>query len=93
MSSYIRNKMIFEAMGNFVRREVIAQLLVTSDLAAADLAVQFDMTISGMMWHLKVLEDVGLITRHKIHNRNICSLNRKNLDEVSEWVETMSLDY
>lgn len=92
-TTYLQRKMIFEAMGNQVRRNVVAALFDSTELAAADLAAGFDMSISGMMWHLQVLQDAGLITRHKVHNRNICHLNREILADMTDWPELVELNW
>lgn len=92
-SSHLRKKLAFEAMGNQVRRNVVAALLTSVGLAASDLSAGFDMSVSGMMWHLDILEDAGLIVRHKIHNRNICIVNREALAEVVDWPELVELDW
>lgn len=91
-SPAIKKKMVFYAMGNTVRRNIVAALL-DGELSASDLAAGFDMSISGMMWHLQVLEDAGIIKRRKMHNRNVCRVNRGSLAEVADWLEIVETDW
>lgn len=92
-STNFKKKMVFEAMSNIVRREIVAYLLNEQPLTAADFAAAFDMTISGAMWHLQVLEEAGIIIRQKRHNRNYCLIVPSSLNDMVDWPDIMTLSW
>jgi len=75
----------FSALGDDTRRAILAQL-VTGDVAVSDLAAPHDMTLTGVMKHLRVLEDAGLLTREKRGRTVWCRLNAAPLKSAADWV-------
>src|SRR5215470_20104850 len=55
----------FAALSDATRRGVLEQL-VRADASITDLAVRFDMTLTGMKKHVGVLEQAGLLITEKI---------------------------
>jgi DNA-binding transcriptional ArsR family regulator len=76
----------FAAISDATRRGVLAQL-GRSDASITDLAEKFHMTLAGMMKHVGVLEQAGLVTTEKIGRVRTCKLGRRRLEEESAWLE------
>jgi DNA-binding transcriptional ArsR family regulator len=58
----------FGALSDATRRGVLEQL-GRSDASITDLAEKFQMTLAGMMKHVGVLEQAGLVTTEKVRAR------------------------
>lgn len=59
-----------------------------SEATLGDLAAGFDMTLTGLKKHVRVLEDAGLVTTEKIGRSRHCRLGPQRLDDVAKWVAT-----
>jgi DNA-binding transcriptional ArsR family regulator len=57
-----------------------------SDVAATELAAPHDMTLTGVMKHLRVLQHAGLLTREKRGRTVWYRLNPAPLKDVADWV-------
>jgi len=58
------------------------------DASISDLAGRFDMTLTGMKKHVRVLEDAGLVTTEKVGRVRSARLGPRRLEDESEWIET-----
>src|SRR5215813_2244087 len=76
----------FAALSDATRRGVLDQL-GRSDASITDLAEKFRMTLAGMMKHVGVLEQAGLVTTKKIGRVRTCQLGRRRLEEETAWLE------
>jgi DNA-binding transcriptional ArsR family regulator len=76
----------FTALADATRRGVLEQL-GRSDASITDLADKFQMTLAGMMKHVGVLEQAGLVTTEKVGRVRTCKLGRHRLDEETAWLE------
>ena len=76
----------FAALSDATRRGVLEQL-GRSDASITDLAVRFDMTLTGMKKHISVLEQAGLVTTEKIGRVRTCRLGLSRLEQETEWIE------
>jgi DNA-binding transcriptional ArsR family regulator len=76
----------FAALSDPTRRGVL-ELLGRGDASITDLAGQFRMTLAGMMKHVGVLEDAGLVTTEKVGRVRTCRLGVRRLDEEMSWME------
>lgn len=76
----------FAALADATRRGVLEQL-GHSDASITDLAEKFQMTLAGMMKHVGVLEQAGLVTTEKIGRVRTCKLGARRLDEETAWLE------
>ena len=50
------------------------------------MAEQFDMTLTGMKKHVKVLEVAGLVTTEKVGRVRYCKIGPRRLDEETAWI-------
>jgi DNA-binding transcriptional ArsR family regulator len=76
----------FAALSDATRRGVLEQL-GRADASITELAEQFHMTLAGMMKHVGVLEQAGLVTTKKIGRVRTCQLGRRRLEDETAWLE------
>ena len=76
----------FAALSDSTRRGVL-ELLGRADASITDLAVKFDMTLTGMKKHVGVLEQAGLVTTEKVGRVRTCKLGPRQLDQEMAWLE------
>jgi DNA-binding transcriptional ArsR family regulator len=57
-----------------------------SEASISDLAVGFEMTLTGLKKHVSVLEHAGLVTTEKVGRVRRCRLGPRRLDDVAKWV-------
>jgi DNA-binding transcriptional ArsR family regulator len=76
----------FAALSDTTRRGVLEQL-GRSDASITDLAEKFQMTLAGMMKHIGVLEQAGLVATEKVGRVRTCTLGTRRLEEESAWLE------
>jgi len=77
----------FTALSDATRRGVLEQL-GRSDASITDLADKFEMTLAGMMKHVGILEDAGLVSTEKVGRVRTCKLGTRRLDEETAWLES-----
>ncbi|HEX3852921.1 MAG TPA: metalloregulator ArsR/SmtB family transcription factor [Polyangiaceae bacterium] len=76
----------FAALSDATRRGVLEQL-GRSDASITDLAEKFQMTRAGMMKHVGVLEQAGLVDTEKVGRVRTCTLGARRLEEETAWLE------
>jgi DNA-binding transcriptional ArsR family regulator len=76
----------FAALSDATRRGVLEKLGRT-DASITDLAEKFQMTLAGMMKHVGVLEQAGLVTTEKVGRVRTCKLGTRRLEEEAAWLE------
>ena len=76
----------FGALSDATRRGVLEQL-GRADASITDLADKFQMTLAGMMKHVGVLEQAGLVTTEKVGRVRTCRLGPRPLLEEAAWIE------
>ena len=76
----------FAALSDATRRGVLERL-GRGDASITDLAVVFDMTLTGMRKHVGVLEQAGLVTTEKVGRVRTCRLGPRRLEDETAWIE------
>ena len=76
----------FAALSDATRRGVLERL-GRADASITDLAEMFQMTLTGMRKHVGVLEQVGLVTTHKVGRVRTCRLGPRRLQAEGEWMD------
>ena len=76
----------FGAISDPTRRGVLARLS-RSDASITALAEHFDMTLTGMKKHVRVLEDAGLVVTTKVGRVRTCRLGPRRLSDEQAWIE------
>jgi DNA-binding transcriptional ArsR family regulator len=75
----------FAAVADPTRRGVLERLGHKKQ-SITELAAAFDMTLTGMKKHVRVLEDAGLVKTEKIGRVRTCSLGLRRLAEEAAWI-------
>jgi DNA-binding transcriptional ArsR family regulator len=75
---------VFHAIADPNRRRLL-DLLAAGDSPAQDLAASFEISFPAVSQHLKVLLDVGLVTRRAHGRHRIYRLAPAKLRAVDEW--------
>ena len=76
----------FAALADSTRRRIL-QRLGQSSATVTELAEPFGMTLTGLKKHLRVLEEVGLVSTEKVGRARVCNLGPRRLDDVQQWIE------
>jgi len=76
----------FAALAHPTRRAILAQL-IKGTATVNELAQPFDASLPAISQHIRVLENAGLIERHKEAQFRHCKLNPEPLAQVSKWTD------
>jgi DNA-binding transcriptional ArsR family regulator len=88
----------FSALADPTRRAVLVRLKNKPGLSVSDLARPFSLKLPGIMKHLDVLSDAGLITRAKTGRTVSVNLSLRPMREAMAWIKryerfwTVSID-
>jgi DNA-binding transcriptional ArsR family regulator len=75
----------FGALADPTRRAILARL-AEGDAGVLEVATPFPMSQPAVTKHLRVLEDAGLISRHRMARQRLCHLEAGRLKQLSDWV-------
>jgi DNA-binding transcriptional ArsR family regulator len=75
----------FGAVSDATRRGILERL-GRGNASIGELASAFDMTLTGMKKHVKVLEDAELVTTRKVGRTRLCGLGPHRLDDETAWI-------
>jgi len=75
----------FAAVADPTRRGILERL-GRRDASITDLATTFDMTLTGMKKHVRILEDAGLVVTEKLGRVRTCTLGPRRLDDLAAWI-------
>jgi len=76
----------FAAISDPTRRGILSRL-GRGDASITDLADRFDMTLTGMKKHVKILEQAGMVTTRKEGRVRTCRLGTQKLDAAAAWID------
>ena len=77
----------FAAVSDATRRGILARL-GRGEASITDLAHSFDMTLTGMKKHIRVLEESGLVVSEKVGRIRTCRIGPHRMDAETRWMET-----
>lgn len=77
---------IFAALANTTRRAILARL-AQGEATVNELAEPFDVSLPAISKHIKVLEEVGLISQGRKAQYRPCRLDAAPLQAVAGWTE------
>jgi DNA-binding transcriptional ArsR family regulator len=78
---------VFKALADHHRRRLLDLLAQHDGQTLTDLCTQFPMTRIGVMKHLRILEEAGLITTHKVGREKLHYLNQAPIQAIADWVD------
>ncbi|NDL60032.1 ArsR/SmtB family transcription factor [Phytoactinopolyspora mesophila] len=76
---------VFHALADPTRR-VMIERLCRGSATVSELAEPFDMSLSGVVQHLRVLETCGLVRSEKVGRVRTCRVERPALRLVDQWI-------
>src|SRR6266851_1482748 len=76
----------FAALSDPTRRAILARL-ASGEISVTALAEPFDMSLTAVSKHLKVLEHAGLIARGREAQWRPCRLEARPLKDAAKWLE------
>lgn len=74
------------AVADPARREILDRLS-RGPASVSDLAEPLQMSLPGVMKHVRILEGVGLVETHKHGRTRECRLGPARLDNVQRWLD------
>jgi DNA-binding transcriptional ArsR family regulator len=78
---------IFAALADPVRRDLVTNLAENSPRTATQLAVEYPITRQGILKHLHILEDAGLVAVHQQGREKRYTLTPAPLSELDLWIK------
>jgi DNA-binding transcriptional ArsR family regulator len=81
---------VFAALADPVRRRLLEDLAETSPRTATQLAQRYPQTRQGILKHLNVLEDAGLVTVYQKGREKRYSLSPAPLTELDRWIADLN---
>ena len=76
---------VFKALADHHRRHLLDLLSQNDGQSLTELCAHLPMTRIGVMKHLRILEEAGLITTRKVGRERLHYLNPRPLQDVVEW--------
>jgi len=76
----------FAALSDPTRRGILERL-GRADASISDLAERFDMTLTGVRKHVRILEGAGLVTTKKVGRVRSCRLGPRRLEDEAAWIK------
>lgn len=86
-----RQQPVFAALADPMRRKLLVNLAENSPKTATQLAKEYrTITRQGILKHLDILEDAGLVAVHQAGREKRYSLTPEPLGELDEWIRQVS---
>ena len=80
---------VFAALADPMRRQLLVNLAKNSPKTATQLAQEYPITRQGVLKHLNILEDAGLITFYKEKRDKQYVLTPQPLNDLGKWVQDL----
>jgi DNA-binding transcriptional ArsR family regulator len=77
--------LIFDALGNIHRREII-YLLSLQPASISELALKRDLSLQAIHKHINLLVEAGMVLRKKSGRTTFLTLNRASLRGAQGWI-------
>jgi DNA-binding transcriptional ArsR family regulator len=77
----------FAALSDPTRRGILDRL-AQGPATLGELAQPYDMTLPGLMKHVRILEEARLVVTEKKGRTRECRLGTEPLDDAARWIET-----
>jgi DNA-binding transcriptional ArsR family regulator len=78
---------LFAALADPMRRSLLVNLAEHSPRTATQLAQEYPITRQGILKHLTILEDAGLVAVHQAGREKRYTLSPEPLAELEQWIE------
>ena len=77
----------FSALSDPTRRRILERL-AQGPATLSELAHPFDITLPGLLKHVRILERADLVVTEKQGRTRQCRLGSEQLDDAAEWIQT-----
>ena len=77
--------LIFGALGDGTRRAIVARL-ASGEAPLSDVAAPFDMSLTAVSKHVRMLSDAGLVVVEKRGRTRFCRLEGEGMRQAIEWL-------
>ena len=84
------NAPIFAALADPMRRKLLINLAENSPKTVTQLAREFPITRQGILKHLYILHDAGLVTVHQQGRDKRYTLTPEPLQELEQWIKELN---
>ena len=81
----------FAALADPTRRGILERL-GRGSATITELVKPFGISLTGAKKHVRVLEDVELVTTEKVGRARRCRLGPQDLEGIQQWIETYQRD-
>lgn len=75
----------FTALADATRRGILERV-GSEDASMSDLADRFEMSLTGVAKHVRVLERAGLVATRKVGRVRTVTVGRHRLEDVAHWI-------
>jgi DNA-binding transcriptional ArsR family regulator len=82
----------FQALADPTRRAIVERLS-RGPASVSELAQPLAMSLPGVMQHLAVLEDSGLVRSQKVGRVRTCQIEPKTLSLAERWINSLRLEW
>jgi DNA-binding transcriptional ArsR family regulator len=80
---------VFAALADPMRRSLLVNLAENSPRTATQLAQEYPITRQGILKHLNILEEAGLVAVHQKGREKRYSLTPEPLTELERWIKDL----
>jgi DNA-binding transcriptional ArsR family regulator len=81
---------VFAALADPMRRKLLVNLAANSPKTATRLATEYPISRQGILKHLNILEDAGLVRVTRQGREKRYSFTPEPLDEMEQWIREIS---
>ena len=87
--TYEHEQSLFAALADPIRRGLLVNLAEHSPRTATQLAQEYPITRQGILKHLTILEDAGLVAVRQAGREKRYSLTPEPLEELEQWIDNL----
>jgi DNA-binding transcriptional ArsR family regulator len=77
----------FSALSDPTRRHILERL-ARGPATISELAQPFDISLPGLLKHVRILEEADLVITEKQGRTRQCRLGSEHLDDAAHWIQT-----
>jgi DNA-binding transcriptional ArsR family regulator len=85
------NAHVFAALADPTRRDLLVNLAETSPKTATQLAEEYPITRQGILKHLHILEEAGLVAVNQQGREKRYMLTPEPLNDIDEWIKQLGV--
>jgi DNA-binding transcriptional ArsR family regulator len=77
----------FSALSDPTRRHILERL-ARGPATISELAQPFDISLPGMLKHVRILQEADLVVTEKLGRTRRCRLGSEHLGDAARWIQT-----